>query len=434
MYVMPYSPAADTYGMMSNDDLIDAASSKDPSVQEPAAAEMNRRNEQTRLGRLGGSVGRGAAKTLAAVNEFAPDVLPFIAAPIPMALRLGLDYLSQPAEPLQVPGLSGRDIPGAAGAMSRYRLPSDAGQAGLAAPEDIGRGANAPVERPMAADLPRRIAPMSAPVSGPSDKAEKGIASLPPGPKGMTYEDYMRQANELIGGSREDEKTAKDRAFNNALMQLGLGMASSKNQSTLGAIAEGGIPALQGYSEAEAQRRKDDRALVGERLATLGVGAQMSQAEAKAADERAYRAEQATIQKDEIAARREDARMTAAYRDRDNDLKRMQIDAQIWANKNPAKIIEWKARFGEERGVEIGSQYEALTDLAKIYNDQYQEAARLAKDTQTADDVAAAKTIFDKLTATSEDIKSLSRFGQSKQSSTTPTKPPPSQYSIPGTR
>jgi hypothetical protein len=322
------------------------------------------------------------------------------------------------------PPLSGRDVPGAVEALSQYSPPQ---QALTPTPDDVGKGTNAP-QLPQATERPRRRSPLSAPVSGPSDKAAgTGIASLPQGPKGMTYEDYMRQANELISGGRQDPEEARRNSINTALMQLGLGMATSKSASPLAAIAEGGIPALQGFTEAEAQRRKDDRALVGEKLATLGVGAQMSQAEAKAADERDFREKSLAIQEREVEARREETAANAAYRERDNELKRAQIDAQIWANKNPAKIIEWKARFGEERGVEIGSQYEALTELGNLYNDQYQEAARLAKDTQNADDIAAAKKIFDKLTTTADDIQALSRFGQPQQASTDPGPLPKAQ-------
>lgn len=432
MYAMPYSPAADPYGMMSPEDLIKAATSSDPSVKEPARAEMDRRNQQNRIERIGGSIQRGA---VGAIKEI-PNVAPWLLAPIPTALKRGgekaIEYLTEPAPPIQIPGLAGRDIPGAAEAISKYIPPS--AESGLAPEDDVGKGTNAP-ELPQATEQLRRRSPLSAPVSGEPDKAaDKGIASLPQGPKGMTYEDYMRQANELINSGRGDPEEARRNSINTALMQLGLGMATSKSASPLAAIAEGGIPALQGFTEAEAQRRKDDRALVGERLATLGVGAQMSQAEAKAADERAYRAEQAAIQREQLDVSREEARLNAAYRERDNELKKMQVDAQIWANKNPDKIIEWKARFGEERGVEIGSQYEALTDLATLYNKQYEDASRLAQQTQNADDIAAAKKVFDKLTATADDIRALSRFGRPQQASVEPTKPPPSEFLIPGTR
>ena len=193
--------------------------------------------------------------------------------------------------------------------------------------------------------LRRKRAAVSAPVSGPPEKAESGIASLP-GPKGMSYEDYMKQANELIGGGREDPEIGKNRSFNNALMKLGLGMASSKNPNLLGALAEGGIPALQGYTEDEVQRRKDDRALVSDKLATLGVGAQMSQAEAKAADERAYRSEDAGIRRSEVEARREEARSTAAYRDNDLDLKQLQLQAEIDAKDHPESRRIAEATYG----------------------------------------------------------------------------------------
>lgn len=320
-----------------------------------------------------------------------------------------------PSTEAPLPVLSGRDIPGAVEAVSQYQPPTR-----LAPADDVGRGTNAPIAQPAGtggAGGVRRPAPMSAPVSGPSDKAaNKGIASLPQGPKGMSYEDYMRQANELISGGREDEGTAKDRAFNNALIQLGLGMANSKNQSTLGAIAEGGIPALQGYTEAEAQRRKDDRALVGERLATLGVGAQMSQAEAKAADDRAHRAEQAAIQRDEIAARREDARLTAAYRDNDLALKRLTLDAEVAARERPEKVVIWEQQYGKG-GAQIGVQVEAMENLMTVLNDGIKEASAAAGRGVVGAEDRAAK-LQKQIDALALDYANLTSLGTKRQPST----------------
>jgi hypothetical protein len=198
----------------------------------------------------------------------------------------------------------------------------------------------------------------------------------------------------------------------------------------LGAIAEGGIPALQGYTEDEAQRRKDERALVGNKLATLGVGAQMSQAEAKAADDRAYRTEQAAIQREQIAAARDEARLTAAYRQNDLDLKKLELKAQIDAKNNPEKIILWKAQYGEN-GVAIGSRVEALTSIANALTDKYKEAARLAANGDTAAQEEAA-SLSTRINSAVDELNALSQTGQARQASTTAA-PPPAGY-IPNTR
>lgn len=322
----------------------------------------------------------------------------------------------------QAAPLSGRDVPGAVEALSQYSFPQ---RALTPTPDDVGKGTNAP-QLPQATEQPRRRSPLSAPVSGLSDKAaDTGIASLPQGPKGMTYEDYMRQANELISGGKQDPEEARRNSINTALMQLGLGMATSKSASPLAAIAEGGIPALQGFTEAEAQRRKDDRALVGEKLATLGVGAQMSQAEAKAADDRDFRNKSLAIQEQEVAARREDSRLTAAYRNNDLALKKLELKAQIDAKNRPEKIVLWEAQYGKN-GVAIGTRVEALTLRANTLNDKYKEAARLAAngDAKAQEEVAEISTQID---LTLDELSVLSQNGQAPQASTDPGPLPKAQ-------
>ena len=320
------------------------------------------------------------------------------------------------------PLLSGRDIPGAVEALSQYSPPQ---QALAPTPDDVGKGTNAP-QLPQATEQPRRRSPLSAPVSGPSDKAAgTGIASLPQGPKGMTYEDYMRQANELISGGRQDPEEARKNSINMALMQLGLGMATSKSASPLAAIAEGGIPALQGFTEAEAQRRKDDRALVGEKLATLGVGAQMSQAEAKAADERDFREKSLAIQEQEVAARREDSRLTAAYRDNDIALKRLTLDAEIAARERPEKVVIWEQRFGKG-GAKIGAEIEAMETLMNVLNDGIKEASAAAGRGVTGQEDRAAK-LQKQMDALVLDYTSLTSLGSNRQASTDPGPLPTAQ-------
>ena len=420
----PYTPSSDPT-QMSDDELLAAATGKDAAQRDPARAELDRRNSQSRIGRMGGDLYRAAGN----IGEKIPYVAPYMFPPTLVPTVVGdivkgtSDYLSAPSAPINVPRLSGRDIPGAVEAVSEYEVPEQ-----LAPPEDVGKGTNAPMVPPNVA--PRKRTPLSAPVSGPSDK---GIASLPTGPKGMTYEDYMRQANELISGGREDPEALKNRSFNNALMKLGLGMAGSKSQSLLGAVAEGGLPALEGYNEDEAQRRKDDRALVSDKLATLGVGAQMSQAEAKAADERAYREADAEIRRSEVAARREDALLTRAQRETELDLRKLQLDAEIFNARNPES-----RRVAEEAYGPGGAVIAERIKLLNVLSDNLVAQQKTAKDALLNNPNQSTQDDYDfvtaKLNETNRNFEILASTGRTAQSSTTPTKPPPSEYSIPGTR
>ena len=104
----------------------------------------------------------------------------------------------------------------------------------------------------------------------------------------------------------EQEKAVQDDAKQNvnmALMQAGLNIASSTSPTVLGAIAQGGIPALQGYQQNQVEQRKEMRDMLGIRsnLATarqhgddsaLSAASQANQAAQNLAQQQAQQAQQ----------------------------------------------------------------------------------------------------------------------------------------------
>jgi hypothetical protein len=318
--------------------------------------------------------------------------------------------------------LSGRDIPGAVEAVSQYQPPTR-----LAPVDDVGRGANAPGANapdtpigltPVTTDyaslnMPtdRRATPPSAGVSGlpamPNLRPSGGgIASLPKPEKDSSYEDYMKQANALIAEAGGDPKADKDRSFNSALMKLGLGMAASKNQSLLGAVAEGGLPALEQYTADEAQRRKDARALAGEKLTVLGSGMQMRQNAEKDYRDQLNKVEELRQRGMESEARMLEAEATARFRSaeiglreaelgsarEERDLTRAHQDRVLQATidnnratleKEPDAVRTLKAQYGDKWTValEVQTLQDNLTEYkglaqANLNANQMEEAKK----------------------------------------------------------
>ena len=302
-------------------------------------------------------------------------------------------------------------------------------------PAQFDPGANAP-ELPLGGLMPpstdyaslnmptdRSAAPPSASVSGlPSlpnlRPSGGGIASLPKPEKDSSYEDYMKQANALLAEAGGDPAADKDRSFNNALMKLGLGMAASKNQSILGAAAEGGIPALEQYTSDEAQRRKDARAMAGDKLAVLGAGTQMRQSaekdyrdqinkaeelrqrgmesEAKMLEAEAtakFRMAELGIRGSELVSAREERDLTRAYQDR---VLQATIDNnKATLEKDPEAVRTLKAEYGDKWTLAL--EAETLRDNLGKYRDLAQtnlNAAEIEKGRQfTGLAEAAAKRL-----------------------------------------
>ena len=358
--------------------------------------------------------------------------------------------------PLSVPPpLSGRDVPGAVEALAQYSPPQ---QTLTPTPDNAGEGANAPDTpiglTPMTTDyaslnIPteRRPTPPSAAISGlpamPNLRPSGGgIASLPKPEKDNSYEDYMKQANALLAEAGGDPAADKDRSFNNALMKLGLGMAASKNQSLLGAVAEGGLPALEQYTADEAQRRKDARAMAGDKLAVLGAGTQMRQTAEKDYRDQLYKAEdlrqkgresearileaEATarfrmaelgIREAELGSAREERDLTRAYQDR---VLQATIDNnRATLEKDPDAVRTLKAQYGDKWQVALKAQN---------YQDDLEEYTASYKAAMANNSLEDAKYFKEKMDAAITSLeqarKDLYGSGDTGMSAT-PTKPPP---------
>lgn len=113
--------------------------------------------------------------------------------------------------------------------------------------------------------------------------ADGGEADLPmpppsPSPGGLNMQDIMRRNMELIPGipeelmnrlreGRTNEPERRREAQNNALIEAGLRIAASNNPRLAGAIGEGALPAVQGYTQQRAQIRQDQRAELQQEMA-----------------------------------------------------------------------------------------------------------------------------------------------------------------------
>jgi hypothetical protein len=196
-------------------------------------------------------------------------------------------------------------------------------------------------------------------------------------------EDYMTQMRALLDKQRGDPEELARQDMNMALMQLGLGMAGSKNQSVLGAIAEGGIPALTAYGQSRSERKKDERALTTSEMEALGVNAKMSQEERANAQARAIAIDNARRADEEAAFERgpkfEAAQRAAARAGSNNELELLQA-----AMNDPAlaEMMFRRSSYGS-----IGRGYASeINKLRGIINDfklpkQQRDAAQIELNT-----------------------------------------------------
>jgi hypothetical protein len=190
--------------------------------------------------------------------------------------------------------LSGKDIPGAAKAMSQYVPPAGANAPQLPAPPVKP----APQPAPQSASV-SGLPPQPAPTGG-------GLGDLLKQFEGKgENEDYMAQMRALLDKQRGDPAAQAAEDKNMALMQLGIGMMGSTNRNLFGAISEGAIPALTAYGQSKSERKKDERALTLSEMEALGINAKMSQEERANAQARAIAIDNAR-REDEAAAFKRD--------------------------------------------------------------------------------------------------------------------------------
>jgi len=127
---------------------------------------------------------------------------------------------------------------------------------------------------PPVARAARPAAPQPAQGSAPQVQGIEGLRNAPTGiPEGSqlpTMAELMRQNAALfpdgMGGIRDrmreervDPAARRNEAINMALIEAGLRIAGSNNPSLVGAIGEGALPAVQGYSQQLGQIRSEQR-------------------------------------------------------------------------------------------------------------------------------------------------------------------------------
>ena len=174
--------------------------------------------------------------------------------------------------------------------------------------------------------------------------AEGGEVNLPlppaaPGTAGINMQDIMRRNMELIPGipeelmnrlreGRTNEPDRRREAQSNALVEAGLRIAASNNPRLAGAIGEGALPAVQGYTQQRAQIRQDQRADLQSEMAAAQadiqrryMAGQLSATEYRSAMEMTGRREIAEMQ---IAAQRAQSGASDARADR-----RLQTEVEL---------------------------------------------------------------------------------------------------------
>lgn len=117
-------------------------------------------------------------------------------------------------------------------------------------------------------NLPLPLPPRSPPSASSMRQPSAGAA---PRADAINMQDIMRRNMELIPGipeelmnrlreGRTNEPERRREAQSNALVEAGLRIAASNNPRLAGAIGEGALPAVQGYTQQRAQIRQDQRA------------------------------------------------------------------------------------------------------------------------------------------------------------------------------
>ena len=100
----------------------------------------------------------------------------------------------------------------------------------------------------------------SAPAQQPGESLDSYVARIK-----ALQSDRMSPLEDKLAAQEADINSEKKNNINMALMEAGLNIANSTSPTVLGAIAQGGIPALKSYQQAQDQQRKEMRDLLGAR-------------------------------------------------------------------------------------------------------------------------------------------------------------------------
>ena len=147
------------------------------------------------------------------------------------------------------------------------------------------------------------IAPPVKDLAGKEPAGQVGNEASPVQPKSKYEEMAMAKLEAMRGNSEEDRKND----INMALIQAGLGMASSKNPRFLAALAEGATPALAGYTDARRLAKKGEREFGATELGIMGNVENIRSQEATRDENARQFGITSGLSRQQIAAQRESA-------------------------------------------------------------------------------------------------------------------------------
>ena len=191
-----------------------------------------------------------------------------------------------------------------------------------------------------AAARPKARGSIAPPVKDLSNKGaagQVGNEASPVQPKSKYEEMAMAKLEAMRGNSEEDRKND----INMALIQAGLGMASSKNPRFLAALAEGATPALAGYTDARRLAKKGEREFGATELGIMGNVENIRAQEATRAQNQSQFDTTAGLQREQLGLTRQQIEAQGGAAERANELARATLQAQIDKfNQDPDSVRE----------------------------------------------------------------------------------------------
>jgi hypothetical protein len=191
-----------------------------------------------------------------------------------------------------------------------------------------------------AAARPKAKGSIAPPVKDLKDKGpagQVGDESAPVVPKSKYEEMAMAKLEAMRGNAAEDRQND----INMALMQAGLGMASSKNPRFLAALAEGATPALAGYTDARRLAKKNEREFGATELGIMGNVENIRAQEAARAEAARQFGVTSGLQSQQLGLTRQQIEAQAGASERANQLAQATLQAQIDKyNQDPDSVRE----------------------------------------------------------------------------------------------
>lgn len=122
---------------------------------------------------------------------------------------------------------------------------------------------------PAAAPSPAEVAAAGLPRSGGGGAPSGGLGTLREAMQRNSelFPDAMGGIRDRLREMRTDPASRKNEAINMALIEAGLRMAGSNNPRFIGALSEGAVPAVQGYSRELGQIRQEQRQDIRDEMA-----------------------------------------------------------------------------------------------------------------------------------------------------------------------